>query len=102
MDLFRLMKTNNDKHPTPDFQKWASTMDMIERINGHDQKDIKRVLFFSQHDDFWKQTCHSPTNLRKNFIKIQEKAKGWTVNRETGDVYKKPNNEDIYGDHEQC
>ena len=96
-DLFRLMKKNNTAHKEPDFQKWAHEIDKIERIDGHSPSQIYRVLHFSQWEDFWKKTCHSPASLRKHFIKIHGKAEGYTINATTGEVYKTPNNEDELG-----
>jgi hypothetical protein len=101
-DLFELMRRNNNTHKEPNWQSWAQTIDKIVRIDKQSKQQLHRVLVFSQHDAFWKQTCHSAENLRKNFIKIHGKAKGWTVNAKTNEVYKTPPNEDEFGNHAQC
>lgn len=57
-------------------QSWALDIDLLNRIDKQEWKDIAAVLDFSQQDGFWSKNILSGKNLRKNFdrlyLKMQE------------------------------
>lgn len=71
--LFYWMLQNNPEVKKPNPQKWADTIRlMIERDN-RDPDDIKKVIYFCQHDDFWRFNILSPDKLRKQYDQLKGK-----------------------------
>lgn len=72
--LYELILKNNPKAKKPNIQKWADVINKIMRIDERSEEDIRKVIKYSQSDDFWLSVILSPTNLRKNFDKLYLKA----------------------------
>lgn len=71
----------------PDFGVWASDIDKINRIDGHDEKLIEALLEWSQKDEFWKAQIRSGAALRRHFEKLYVAAKkeyDYTKNKKGG------------------
>lgn len=64
------MKENNPKCKEPNFQKWACNIDSMIRIDKRDVVDIRKIINFSQHDNFWKSNILSTAKLREKFDQL--------------------------------
>lgn len=65
--LYYWMLQNNPNAKKPNPQKWADVIRlMIERDN-RDPEEIKRVIYWSQANDFWKNNILSTEKLRKQY-----------------------------------
>lgn len=65
--LLRWMVSNNDKTKQPNIQKWADEIRKMHQIDKYDLGDIKKVIVWSQRDDFWSTNILSASKLRKQF-----------------------------------
>jgi len=68
--LWRKIKANNPKAKEPTKShghKWADTFRKMEKIDGHSIGDIRRVIEWSQNDDFWSTNILSADKLRKQW-----------------------------------
>jgi hypothetical protein len=54
----------------PNLQTWATHIDKIIRIDGRSAEEIKKVIEWSQQDDFWKQNIRSTSKLRKQYAQL--------------------------------
>ena len=68
--LFSYILENNPNKKIPDFDKWAKDVDKIIRIDKRNTDDLKKIIRWSQKDDFWKSNILSPANLRKNYDRL--------------------------------
>ena len=69
LHLYNLVNKNfNIKKPN--LQTWATHIDKIIRIDGRSAEEVKRVIDWSQQDDFWKQNIRSTTKLRKHYAQL--------------------------------
>jgi len=69
--LFEKIKKNNSESKEPNFQKWARDMDLMIRIDSRDPEKIKQIINWSQKNDFWLKVILSPSNLRKNYDRLE-------------------------------
>lgn len=69
-ELYSSMKENNPKCKEPNFQKWACNIDSMIRIDKRDVVDIRKIINFSQHDNFWKSNILSTAKLREKFDQL--------------------------------
>ena len=53
-----------------DLQRWADSLDKLNRIDRYDWDLISDVLTFSQRDDFWQRNILSGQTFRKQFDKL--------------------------------
>jgi len=68
--LFELIKSNNGQAKEPNKQKWSKTFDLMIRIDKRKINDIKKVIMFSQKDQFWYKNILSADKLRLHFEKL--------------------------------
>ena len=69
LHLYNLVNKNfNIKKPN--LQTWATHIDKIIRIDGRSAEEVKRVIDWSQQDDFWKQNIRSTNKLRKHYAQL--------------------------------
>ena len=69
LHLYNLVNKNfNIKKPN--LQTWATHIDKIIRIDGRSVEEVKRVIDWSQQDDFWKQNIRSTNKLRKHYAQL--------------------------------
>jgi hypothetical protein len=54
-------------------QKWAHDMSLMRRIDNRSVDEIKKCIEYLETDEFWRNTIHSVTSLRKNFHKLYTK-----------------------------
>lgn len=73
-ELYVDMKENNSNCKEPNIQKWASDVDLMLRIDKRNIEDIRKVINFSQHDNFWKSNILSTGKLRNKFDQLILKA----------------------------
>lgn len=67
--LYELVNKNfNIKKPN--LQTWATHIDKIIRIDGRSTEEVKKVIDWSQQDDFWKQNIRSTNKLRKHYAQL--------------------------------
>ena len=71
-----------ERNPTmrkPNIQSWAKHIDLMHRIDKRSFEDIRKILLWSQNDDFWQDNILSTHRLREQydqlFLKAKKKAK---------------------------
>jgi len=82
--LWNYIKKNNEKAKEPNLQKWSKQFDSILRLDKREIEDVKKVIVFSQKDEFWYKNILSPDKVRNHFEKLilqmkdpkYEKSKG--------------------------
>jgi hypothetical protein len=68
--LWNYIKKNNDKAKEPNLQRWSKQFDSILRLDKREIEDIKKVIVFSQKDEFWYKNILSPDKVRTHFEKL--------------------------------
>ena len=68
--LFNWIKKNNKDVKEPNFENWSKTFDLIIRIDKRDFEEIKKIIKWTQENDFWFKIILSPTSLRKHYDKF--------------------------------
>jgi hypothetical protein len=68
--LFNFIKRNNGKAKEPNFQSWCKTFDLILRVDGREIEEIKKIIKWTQEDEFWCKNVLSPTSLKKHYDKF--------------------------------
>jgi len=66
-EFFNLILTNNPKAKQPNFQIWAKQIDVMMRNDNRTEEDTRKVITWSQQDNFWMGNTLSPKSLRKQF-----------------------------------
>jgi hypothetical protein len=73
--LFSKILSNDPKSKEPDFQKWATDIDAILRLDKRTKEELVSVIDFCQSDSFWKSNILSASKLRKQFTQLLLKSK---------------------------
>src|SRR5699024_7735075 len=77
--LFSLMRENNPTVKEPNFDKWANELRLLRKRDKRTVSEIKRLIEWTQNDDFWKGNILSPSALRKQWdrlvLKVDSKPK---------------------------
>lgn len=68
--LWEHIKSNNSQAKKPNLDKWAETFDLIIRIDKRPVEDIKKIIIFSQHDEFWNTNVLSPAKVRLHYDQL--------------------------------
>ena len=55
--------------------KWATAIDRLNRIDGHDWAEVERVMRWSQADSFWQSNILSGAKLRKQFDTLDAQSR---------------------------
>lgn len=55
------------KYTESDIQRWAVDIDLLIRLDKANPDDIGEVIYWAQHDGFWKANVLSGKKLRKNY-----------------------------------
>lgn len=98
--LYNHILKNNPNAKESNLQKWAKTFELIIRIDKRTSEDIKKIIEFSQKDEFWKCNILSPGKLREKYDQlylkmisvkkdsppIQKKVQGEPTNKRQYDV----------------
>jgi len=58
------------------YQSWARTFDLMERIDKRTPKKIYDVMFFAENDDFWRKNILSASALRDKYDKLKLTMEG--------------------------
>lgn len=87
-DEFRLAKLlsdlileNNSKNKSSisakkdNYQKWSDIIRLANQEDDRSFQQIEYLINWSQKDDWWFKTIHSPLSLRKNFDKMADAVK---------------------------
>jgi len=69
-----ILKNNPRARPKP--KSWPAEIDKMIRIDGRTPEEIRRVIDFSQMDDFWWPNILSAGKLRKQFDQLFSKMQG--------------------------
>ena len=72
--LYDWIKKNNPIAKEPNWQQWADDFRKIVEIDKRETKGIKKVIDFSQTDDFWHTNILSPSKLRKQYEQLYGKS----------------------------
>jgi phage replication O-like protein O len=86
--LRSLIEQNNPRQPLPPadpesekLQSWAKSLDQLHRLGppggskGYTWQEIKRLIDFSQADDFWAGNILSAAKLREQVVKLENQLK---------------------------
>ena len=68
--LWTRIKANIPTFKEPDMQNWSRAMDRLLTSDKIDLEVLREVIIFSQDDEFWLTTIHSPSSLRKSFYQL--------------------------------
>ncbi|MBU3146607.1 phage replisome organizer N-terminal domain-containing protein [Clostridium sp. CF012] len=68
--LWSYIKNNNGQAKEPNMQKWSKDFNSILRLDNRLVEDIKKVIIFSQKNEFWYKNILSPEKLRKHYEKL--------------------------------
>jgi predicted phage replisome organizer len=68
--LWNYIKKNNEKAKEPNLKSWSKTFDLMIRLDKRVVDDIKKIIVFSQQNDFWYKNILSPHKLRKHYEKL--------------------------------
>ena len=84
----------------PDYQKWATHIDLLIRTDKESPNTIKNVIDYATSDSFWKSNILSTSKLRKQFsrLEIQMNEKGSSNNNNSNKrtKYYKPDSKRDY------
>jgi hypothetical protein len=69
-ELYNLMLENNPNAKKPILQTWAKSVDLMIRRDKRSVEDIKRVMKWSQKDEFWRKNILSTEKLREKFDQL--------------------------------
>lgn len=72
--LFSLIQSRNPKAKDPNHQEWAKHIDLMLRIDGRSEQEIRRAIDWCQADDFWFSVILSTKNFRKQYDKLYAAA----------------------------
>lgn len=61
------------EHKDNHLNKWADSIDKINRIDKKDWKKIQEVMDWSQKDEFWRQNIQSGSKLRTKFTVLEDR-----------------------------
>ena len=86
--LIERIKENNPKASDPDFAKWCDPVRMMIENDGYEVEQIRKMIDWSQKDDFWKSNILSTKKLREQagrlilqMDRVVSSAKNWSDNR---------------------
>ncbi|MFT5872792.1 MAG: hypothetical protein ACI8WT_001729 [Clostridium sp.] len=68
--LWSYIKNNNKEAKEPKLEIWSKGFDLIIRVDKRKVEDIKKVIIFSQQNEFWYKNILSPDKLRKHYEKL--------------------------------
>lgn len=68
--LYAYLTERNPGHKEPNWQKWADDFRKLVELDKRSLEDVKKVLKWSQNDDFWQDNIQSPDKLRKQFDRL--------------------------------
>lgn len=68
--LWKFISNNNGEAKEPNMQKWSKGFDLILRLDNRSIEDIKKVIVFSQGNEFWYKNILSPDKLRNHYEKL--------------------------------
>ncbi len=82
--LFSLIKENNPGAKEPNFQEWARSIDLMLRVDKRQADNIKAIMTWAQHDEFWQRNILSAEKLRKQYDQLWLKMGGERGGRSSG------------------
>ncbi|MEX2962828.1 helix-turn-helix domain-containing protein [Microbulbifer sp. TYP-18] len=62
------------KFKPPDLDRWADDCRKLRELDNRSPREIARVFYWANNDDFWQSNILSPAKLRKQFDQLQIKA----------------------------
>lgn len=68
--LYGFLLERNPNHKEPNFQTWASHIDLMIRKDNREPKQIGEVIKWAQEDSFWCTNILSTSKLRKQYDTI--------------------------------
>jgi hypothetical protein len=68
--LFNKIRERKPDYKMPNLQKWSIQSDYILRIDKRDPVEIKKVIEWTQKDEFWQDNILSTAKLRKQYDKL--------------------------------
>ncbi len=77
--LYELIVERNPNHKEPNYQTWASYIDLLLRVDRRDLKEAVKILEFSQSDSFWQNNILSTKKFREKYdqLKLKMESKNY-------------------------
>ena len=72
--LFEQIKNNNDEAKQPNLQNWANDIRLTIERDKRKPDSLKKMIEWSQADNFWSGVILSPKSLRKNYDRMAAQA----------------------------
>ncbi len=72
-EMFSLIRNCLPKAKEPNWEHWARDIRLMEERDNRTSDEIRSVFLWANQDDFWSANVLSPSNLRKNFDRLQSK-----------------------------
>ena len=71
--LFSLIKNRDDKIKEPNWIEWTMHIERLNKVDGRDFTEIKKVIYWCQNDTFWQNNILSTAKLKKQFTQLRLK-----------------------------
>ncbi|WP_334328419.1 helix-turn-helix domain-containing protein [Companilactobacillus sp. HBUAS59699] len=68
------IRENNPEFKEPNMQKWSNSIRLMHERDNRDYSKIKKMIEWSQSDDFWSVVVLSPDKLRKQYDQMAMQA----------------------------
>lgn len=68
--LFNLIHSRDEKIKQPDYQKWATHINKLIRVDSRSPDEIEKVIRWCQKDIFWQSNILSTKKLREKFSQL--------------------------------
>ena len=65
--LYKYILKNNPDAKEPNLQSWSKDIDLMIRLDNRSVEGIKKVIEWSQNDEFWHSNILSTSKLRKQY-----------------------------------
>lgn len=76
-----LVQPPSFRNKTPNLDRWYDEIEKLHRINGASVDEIRSVIWFVVHDEFWKMNILSGEKLRKHYDNLYLKMKSSAANK---------------------
>ena len=65
--FLKSLRERNPKFKEPNKLKWIKEFDLLLRVDGRQLDEVKSLISWASSHKWWKISCLSPANLRKNY-----------------------------------
>lgn len=72
--MYKKILENNSEFKEPNLQKWADSIRLMHERDNRDYDKIRKMIDWSQNDEFWSTVVLSTAKLRKQYDQMATKA----------------------------